>query len=190
MHYICIKKLQKNRCDTFTLENSHLSIETMTIFAESLINNEFLRELSLINNQLTDLSIHPLALTLANSNSVLTSLDLRGNRLADDSANYLADMLKINCTLTFLSLAENGIGDQGVRWLAQAIANNNRVLEVLSLSANRFITDIAVMDLIEMMRQGSSLKLLTLDGCHKISERVRQQFSKFSEQKAAFCLVI
>ena len=70
--------------------------------------------------------MYPL-LTALECNTVVTSLALGGNQLADGSANALAGVLARNSTLTSIGLAQNYITDRGAVALYRALKKNHTV---------------------------------------------------------------
>ncbi|CAF1129205.1 unnamed protein product [Rotaria sordida] len=66
------------------------------------------------------------------NNKTLTTLNLWGNEIKDAGAQHLADALRNNTTLTTLDLVDNQIGDAGAEHLADALANNEVIVIPLS----------------------------------------------------------
>jgi Ran GTPase-activating protein (RanGAP) involved in mRNA processing and transport len=76
---------------------------------------------------------------------------LNKNEITEDGARALADMLKLNKSLTDLSLNYNQIGNNGVRALCNALKTNNRSLKHLYLNGNA-IDDSSVDAIVEMTK--------------------------------------
>jgi len=68
--------------------------------------------------------------------SRLKRLDLSQNGLMDEGIEYLSKFLKKNETLIKLSVAENLIGNRGIKTLARVLRCHNRTLAVLNLAGN------------------------------------------------------
>jgi len=73
---------------------------------------------------------------------VLTSCDLRQNRIGVEGAKALASALEVNRVLTSCSLAVNRIGDEGAKALASAL-EVNRVLTECNVRGNNLDTESA-----------------------------------------------
>jgi Ran GTPase-activating protein (RanGAP) involved in mRNA processing and transport len=61
-------------------------------------------------------------------------ISLNSNTIGDQGAKYLADAIKINSTLQEIYLGDNSIEDEGAEYLSQAIKLNS-TLQVLTLEA-------------------------------------------------------
>ena len=68
-------------------------------------------------------------------NTTLTELDFSGISIRNQGATGLAEALKVNSTLTALNLYANGIGDQGPTSLAEALKENS-TMKKLNLRYN------------------------------------------------------
>ena len=101
-------------------------------------------------------------------NSTLTELTLRANGIGDQGATRLAEALKENSTLTKLNLGGNDVGDQGATGLAEALKENSTLRE-LNLRDNCIGAQGAT-GLAEALEENSTLTELNLDhnriGCH------------------------
>ncbi|XP_023932477.1 uncharacterized protein LOC106159508 [Lingula anatina] len=64
-------------------------------------------------------------------------LDLTGNKMGDEGAVYVSDLLRENYYVTSLTLAENNITRIGLKVLAEEVINS-RYLKTLDLSGNGF----------------------------------------------------
>ena len=91
-----------------------------------------------------------------------TELSLRSNKIGDDGATALAEVLKNNTALATLNLHGNKIGDDGATALAEALKNNNTALATLSLSNNKIGNDGAIA-LAEALKTSTALTYLALD---------------------------
>ncbi|CAF3948574.1 unnamed protein product [Rotaria sp. Silwood1] len=69
----------------------------------------------------------------------LTTLDLYNNGLGDNGAKYLADALEYNTTLVQLHVRWNQIGDVGAQYLANTL-RENKTLTTLNLRLNKITT--------------------------------------------------
>ncbi|CAF2077052.1 unnamed protein product [Rotaria magnacalcarata] len=61
---------------------------------------------------------------------MLISLDLRSNHIGDQGADYLADALMNNTTLTTLKLRGNEIGPSGTKYLIDAQKNRTTPIQL------------------------------------------------------------
>ncbi|KAI9236667.1 MAG: hypothetical protein BYD32DRAFT_487905 [Podila humilis] len=68
-------------------------------------------------------------------NSVLTTLDLTGNKIGHNEAQVLSEAIRTNSTLTTLNLEHNSIGGNGAQALSEALKTNS-TLTALNLNNN------------------------------------------------------
>ena len=97
----------------------------------------------------------------------LTSIDLEYNKIGDDGAQALAEMLTVNHTLTLINLRYNKIGDDGARAVAKML-NVNHTLTSIDLRDNN-IGDDGAQALAEMLKVNQALTSINL-GDNKIRE--------------------
>mmetsp|Transcript_24650 Transcript_24650/g.44730 ORF Transcript_24650/g.44730 Transcript_24650/m.44730 type:complete len:1868 (-) Transcript_24650:3021-8624(-) len=90
-------------------------------------------------------------------------VNLAHNKISDDGAGYIADVLKANKeTLMALNLSNNTINDEGFLSLAKAM-NKNTALASLDFSDN-FMSDEAGSAWLNLVKAGTSIKQLELAG--------------------------
>ncbi|CAF3886779.1 unnamed protein product [Rotaria magnacalcarata] len=84
-----------------------------------------------------DSRMYSLARTL-DDKLTLTHLDLSKNKIGDDGAAMIGDILAKNNTLIYLNISENRITDQGVQAIANSLEMNFTLihLEMLAQQAN------------------------------------------------------
>ena len=97
------------------------------------------------------------------TNSTLTMLDLRSNKIRHGGAQALLETLKANPTLTILDLGSNSIGNKGVQVLAEALKLNS-TLTTLHLN-NNSIGFVGTLVLILACKNSS---VINLNGNHLI----------------------
>jgi hypothetical protein len=148
MKIIIEKAIINKKCSELHLQNNKITSNGALIIASGLQNNITLQKLWLDSNNISDIGVHSLTKILSENNSSLKMLGLNSNNITDEGARHLAEMLKINKTLTFLRLTQNSITDQGVQYLANA---HNNILESIDLSSNTFITDLSIDYLVQMI---------------------------------------
>jgi Ran GTPase-activating protein (RanGAP) involved in mRNA processing and transport len=128
-----LQMVQSTNLDNLALIGCTLTDEvTRKVFA-ALRGNQHLKKLSVASNALSSESVVILAET-ALQNPTLEWLDLSRTGLVDRSAMSLAKKLglaRISCLL----LRDNNIGDDGVRAICQALADNVHIRTV-DLSGN------------------------------------------------------
>ncbi|CAF3698901.1 unnamed protein product [Rotaria sp. Silwood1] len=93
-------------------------------------------------------------------NTTLTTLNLQGNRIDAQGAQYLANILQNNTTLTTLILSDNNIGGEGVQHLANVL-ESNRTLTKLELECAE-IGNIGAQYLAEVLKKNTTLNMLKL----------------------------
>ncbi|KAG0322344.1 hypothetical protein BGZ99_003386 [Dissophora globulifera] len=105
----------------------------------------------------------------------LTTLSLELNSISDLEAQELSEGLKINSTLTTLHLVRNLIGNNGVQALSEALKINS-TLTILKLGDNS-IRDNGAQALSEVLRINSTLTILDL-GYNLIGDNGAQALSE------------
>ncbi|CAF0723966.1 unnamed protein product [Adineta steineri] len=178
MKFIVKKVINKKRYKRIRLRDNNITSQGALILADGLHNNTTLESLDLRNNYIEDLGVQSLALAVIHSN--LKTLNLESNGITYEGAQYLAEMLKYNHTITELYLSKNHLGDKGVKLLVDALNNNDTkhhvnhdnkgictinssVLQHLYLGQND-ITDIGIEYIAEMLRINRMLTWLWLSG--------------------------
>ena len=126
-------------------------------------NVEQISHLDLAYNNFGPLGCFEICKLLKCSKSQLSWLDLGGNQLTDEGAQYLAEAINNNnnCQPRTLDLRGNKISDIGAQHLAEAINNNNCQLHTLNLRGNK-ISDIGAQHLAEAINN-NNCQLRTLD---------------------------
>ena len=116
-------------------------------------------ELSLRRDNICDGGLRPIAEVLKVNKSI-TSLFLALNNIGDKGMIPLAGALKVNMTLTELDLWSNNVGVTGARYLAEAL-NINKTLSVLNLWGNK-LGDEGAKALAEAIRTNKGLTRIDL----------------------------
>jgi Ran GTPase-activating protein (RanGAP) involved in mRNA processing and transport len=114
----------KKRCKRIRLRDNNITSQGALILAESLNNNITLESLDLRNNYISDLGVQFLSLGIIHSK--LITLNLESNGITFEGAQYLAQMLKSNRTLTELYLSKNHLGDRGVELLTNVLNDDKK----------------------------------------------------------------
>eukprot|EP00756_Hemistasia_phaeocysticola_P000313 Hpha_TRINITY_DN10216_c0_g1::TRINITY_DN10216_c0_g1_i1::g.35066::m.35066 len=100
-------------------------------------NDPTLTKLHLQASSATDVSVGSLADSLR-ANTVVTSVDLRGNLIEAPGAHAIAECLTVNTKLTSLDLSDNGISSLGCVALVEALKCNNSITS-LSVDGNALV---------------------------------------------------
>lgn len=166
MPLVVKKAIIGKKCKELRLTSNQITFNGAWILVEALNNNKTLQDLSLWNNRISDDGAMCLAQVLSTNNNTLKILNLGKNGITDTGAEELAEMLRKNQTLTELYLGDNNISDKGVQMLAKSIEKSNTTLEILSLTSNELITNQCVTHLNQMIMNNNTLKQLLLDNCN------------------------
>jgi hypothetical protein len=135
----------------------------VSILSNAIRDSQFLEELNISHNSISDLGVQYLASVI--NSSALKRIDLSENDISDEGARCLAEMLETNTKLIQLSLSENQIGNDGMKMLTDVLNRGNTTLEVFNLSANTGINDESIGTLLDMIKHNQSLKKLDLRHC-------------------------
>jgi Ran GTPase-activating protein (RanGAP) involved in mRNA processing and transport len=108
------------------------------VLIDSLIKdvNNDVDEILLNHNNITDIGACDLFNRLMRRCDRITSLELFGNRIGDESCYAIAEMLSSNSNLKRLKLGDNMIGATGAHALAQGLRHNTSLTQ-LHLGGNR-----------------------------------------------------
>ena len=111
------------------------------VLAKAVEENN-IRVLKLLNNQLGAGNGPKLIAAMLRSNTTLISLVIDNNGIDKDGAAHIAEGLKSNVTLTRLSLSNNKIGFEGAKHLAKALEQNTALttLEIANIGPTPSIT--------------------------------------------------
>ena len=101
---------------------------------------------------------------LKRNDSTLTMLDLSKEGIDDDELEVLADALKMNSNLTTLNISNNFFYKDGVNALAEAL-KNNKTLTTLIMRDNN-INVVAVANLADALKNNTSLTELDIARCN------------------------
>lgn len=167
------------------LDHNHITSSGASLLAEILSIKNRLTVLSLSYNEISDEGALALATALSNETNSLLELYLGFNEITDVGAEYLAQMLTKNKSITHLHLFGNRITDSGLRTLADAIEKHNSTIQVLSLDAHEYITNVSIEYLLQMIRNHPSLEKLYLTGCN-LSQKGKERLLKVQQYNANF----
>ncbi|RNA15578.1 leucine rich repeat [Brachionus plicatilis] len=175
---------------TLDLLNCGLLDSGVEILMEALSANKTLKNLYLSAN-----GISPLGLKSIKNHWTghLETLFLGANRIGDDGAKIVADILKTDSKLSRLNMTSSRIGPEGMKYLAQSMQSNSSLL-LLDLGymkasmdvgeLGNFIQDEGAEYLAEMVRKNKSLLSLNVNNNHmtrigimKIRDAVRDNDS-------------
>jgi len=187
MEIVVEKAINNKKCSELNLQNNMITSKGASTIALGLQNNITLQKLWLDSNSISDIGVNSLAKILSDNNSSLKMLGLNSNSITDEGARHLAEMLKINKILTSLRLSHNSLTDQGVQYLANALTHHNNILESIDLSSNKFVTDLSIDYLVQMIIRNQRLSSLSLSNCG-LSEDGKQRFRSMGQAKYGFKL--
>ena len=155
------RKLQQINFDFVTFTDCHLT----PVECSSLVNTINLQQIShldLSRNNIGPLGCLEILKLLKCRESQLIWLSLIWNQLTDEAVKYLSEAINNNnCRLRTLYLSHNKISNIGAQYLAEAINSNNCQLHTLNLAANN-ISDTGAQHLAEAINN-NSCQLHTLD---------------------------
>jgi Ran GTPase-activating protein (RanGAP) involved in mRNA processing and transport len=153
----------------------------------SLNINQTLTILSISHNNLSDQSIQYLSQSLSFNNSTLKKLILSSNQITDQGLLYLSDMLKSNETLIAIGLQDNQITDKSIEYFSEIIQVYNKVIEEISLYANKLITDLSIDFINNMIKNNQSLKTFWIWDC-QLSKQSKYKLQQSIQDKTDFDL--
>jgi Ran GTPase-activating protein (RanGAP) involved in mRNA processing and transport len=126
----------KDGSRSLILCNNKISDDDMYHLAQAIKSSSSLRCLSLFDAQLSLQSTKLLCSALASQDSNLTMLDLGHNRLGCEGVEAVCNALIHNGSLLTLGLANVGMGDKGAALVADVVRMNCTLTEVYLNSNN------------------------------------------------------
>ncbi|CAF3923642.1 unnamed protein product [Rotaria magnacalcarata] len=129
--------LQKNQTLTIlNLESNRVQDDGMKYLAKVLENNKTLKRLDLAKNPNDSCALVSAAFQIQND-PIRSTIHLRSQKIGDDEVRFLADAFSgTEMKFIELDLSDNEIGDVGAECLARVL-QNNKTLKTLSLLHNR-----------------------------------------------------
>jgi hypothetical protein len=124
------------RCEHNAL--SEMDYKAAKALSSAIQTNTTITNLVITNSWIDDTTTKFFAEAIqANPQTKITTLDLGYNKIGDEGANALAEMLKTNTTINTLCLSWNEIRNEGDKAIAQAIkANPQTKITTLDLKNN------------------------------------------------------
>ena len=162
------------QCRWLSLQGNEITSDGMTILARKLSEDVGLETLHLSKNRIDDVNIDYWTKVLFTRCSRLTFLSLDQNSIGDEGAQYLAMIIKTNTTLTDLWLSSNKISNVGAQALATVLTTNNQTLLQLYLNHNPSIDDDSVTSFTIMLILNRSLMTFYIHDCHLTSMSQRR----------------
>ena len=187
MEIVIKEAIINKKCKKLYLLSNRFTSVGVSILAEALNNNNILEELSLSDNQISDNGLYFLVKTFSTNTNMLKKLYIGNNGITDEGIKYLSQMIKTNKTLTHLDLHGNEITDDGVRLLTKTIESSNRIIELLDLSENKFLTDSSIDSLIHMIKYNHTLQYLYIYKCN-LSLKGKERLKNFQQSKKT-CMI-
>ena len=157
------------------LEKLDVGVNHLTLadgkFANAIGKNTTIKRLWLTDNNINVQGTRHLANALKENITPLKDLDLAGNIIGDEGAEYIADVLAVSKSIQKIYLGKNNIGDKGAESIAASLVLNTGIREIY-LDWNN-ITDMGVQKLADALESNHNIR--TLDSSHnkKISKDVR-----------------
>ncbi|XP_072466325.1 NACHT, LRR and PYD domains-containing protein 12-like [Notamacropus eugenii] len=132
---------QDSNLQTLELWNCQLSAACCYSLSSVLKKNQSLIHLNLGANPLRNNGVKVLCEALGNQNCKLQELKLSKCLISTSGCRYLSSALKSNLSLIDLKLTGNGLGDEGVKLLFQALQNQDCKLRKLTLDKWKLSAD-------------------------------------------------
>lgn len=177
------------QCRELDLRQNFITEEGIPILINIFNTSPAIQALYLADNNIHDIGVFHLVDALSNRNFALLKLDLDSNNITYEGAKYLANMLKSNRTLEYLSLNENPLGDAGVQSLATVLINDNKTLKEIYLFNHQRLANSTIHLLICMIQFNQSLEKFGINH-GSLSEENKIKLRQVAKQKCNFALLI
>ncbi|XP_057575676.1 NACHT, LRR and PYD domains-containing protein 13 [Hippopotamus amphibius kiboko] len=158
---VIFRSLRHSACNLkyLWLEKCSLSVASCQDLALLLTSTRGMTRLCLGLNQLRDDGVRLLCASLTHPECVLERLELWSCQLRAPSCRYLSDALLQNKSLTHLNLRKNNLGDEGVKFLCEALSRPDCNLQNLILSDCSFTVE-GCRQLAHALKQNHRVKIL------------------------------
>ncbi|KAM5297566.1 NACHT, LRR and PYD domains-containing protein 13 [Glossophaga mutica] len=151
----------KRALKELSLEKCDLSAASSEALASILTSTQRTARLCLGFNPLRDDGVQWLCASLSQPGCALERLVLCFCHLGAPSCRHLSDALLQNTSLTHLNLRKNQLGDEGVRFLCEALRRPDCALRSLDLSECSFTTE-GCRELADALQRNQNLKVLDI----------------------------
>ncbi|XP_033080417.1 NACHT, LRR and PYD domains-containing protein 13 [Trachypithecus francoisi] len=160
---LILKALKHSACNLkyLCLEKCNLSAASCQDLALFLTSIQHVTRLCLGFNQLQDDGIKLLCAALTHPKCALERLELWFCQLGAPSCRYLSDALLQNRSLAHLNLSKNRLGDEGVKFLCEALGRPDCNLQSLNLSGCSCTRE-GCRELANALRHNRNVKILDL----------------------------
>ena len=159
-----VKRLELNNLLYLELNETNLTTEHVTSLVQGLKNNTSLRILTLsYNPNLRDNDIINIVQAVTSHKNLL-GLDLSNIDFTNAVAEQISDFIRRNKTLLYLNISHSKLNDQGIIPIAQALMENNSLLELELPGIYGFDNVMANQHLIAAVQQNQSLLFLSVGG--------------------------
>nr|XP_037862306.1 NACHT, LRR and PYD domains-containing protein 13 [Chlorocebus sabaeus] len=160
---LILKALKHSACNLkyLCLEKCNLSAASCQDLALFLTSIQHVTRLCLGFNQLQDDGIKLLCAALTHPKCALERLELWFCQLGAPSCRYMSDALLQNRSLAHLNLSKNHLGDEGVKFLCEALGHPDCNLQSLNLSGCSFTRE-GCRELANALRHNHNMKILDL----------------------------
>ncbi|XP_037862306.2 NACHT, LRR and PYD domains-containing protein 13 [Chlorocebus sabaeus] len=160
---LILKALKHSACNLkyLCLEKCNLSAASCQDLALFLTSIQHVTRLCLGFNQLQDDGIKLLCVALTHPKCALERLELWFCQLGAPSCRYMSDALLQNRSLAHLNLSKNHLGDEGVKFLCEALGHPDCNLQSLNLSGCSFTRE-GCRELANALRHNHNVKILDL----------------------------
>jgi len=109
------------------LGGNNIGDDGLIAIVKALWNNTTLTSLGIRDNGIGASGINALVQLLCLPKCVLSEVQLKGNAIGDEGAEYLAQAMAMNRTMRVLEVQANGVGPRGAAVLCNALHNNMTV---------------------------------------------------------------
>ena len=158
------KRLNQSSTEHMELINMNLTDEDIPLIVQKVIKKKKCTSLSLSTNQITSNGIRILVDALK-TNKTITHLILSSNPIGDQALTFISELIQNNPTLYHLALSNTDITDNGMNILINTLQSNSTSLRCIDLRENKFITDLSVDSLLQMVEQNQILSACRIDNC-------------------------
>lgn len=181
--------VQDQQCQHLDLHQNAITEQGISVLASVWQTYSRLETVSLAFNAIGDRGVQHLIPILLLESCHLTKLDLDATGMTDAGATALAQALRTNRTLLYVSLGKNQINDTGMESLAVAIKEQHHNLKELHLHDNRLNETSSVYSFVATIQTHPSLAILNLAGC-QISPMNQFRLKQTVKHKANFSLLL
>jgi Ran GTPase-activating protein (RanGAP) involved in mRNA processing and transport len=139
-----------------------LNAKTLAGLSKSLSEAKQIQLISLVGCEVDNDGCKSICEALIKSKANLVQLDLRENKIGENGAKHIKELLRVNSSIKVLSLSRNKLENSGMRSIGKGLSMNSSIV-FLDVSKNN-VGDSGVKQFVESIEGNTTLKSVDFSG--------------------------